>query len=198
MRGTGGCDFAARPSRSGLHQPIHWTPDADPALVVLAKPPDGPTTLEPIPLDLFHVSDAAEGRYARHRKADGDVPILLLPDAPADLAAAALVLVTADTPDRIDALGRFWRAGRGLDAPDTRLTLLQRRRIPRALRAADARSLGASYREIASALRGSARLAAEADWRSSPLRTEAIELVKAATALIAGGYLDLLRHRRRS
>ncbi len=123
---------------------------------------------------------------------------MILPDAPIDLAAAALIPFAADSLDRIEAVTRFWRTARGLDAPDTRLTPRQRQRIPRALRAADAWSQGASYRDIASALRGIARLREEADWRSSPLRTEAVELLKLGLSLIEGGYLDLLHHRRRS
>lgn len=124
--------------------------------------------------------------------------MLILHGAPFDRAAAAFVPFAADSPDRIEAVMRFWRAGRGLDAPDMRLTSRQRRRIPLALLATDARSEGASYRDIAEAMRGIVRLGGEADWRSSPLRTEAIELLKLGATLIDGGYLDLLHHRRRS
>ncbi|WP_193752817.1 DUF2285 domain-containing protein [Aureimonas ureilytica] len=126
------------------------------------------------------------------------MPILLLPDAPLDKAEAALVPIAADIRDRVEALLRLQLAGRGRDMPDTRLTPLQRRRIQRAIRAADAHAEGASYRDIAEALHGALRMAREEDWRSSPLRTEAIDLVKVGLALIANGYRELLRHRRRS
>ncbi|KQT62067.1 MULTISPECIES: DNA -binding domain-containing protein [unclassified Aureimonas] len=151
-----------------------------------------------IPLDLTNVQDAADGRYARHRDRAGEIPLLLLPGAEAAAAFAAQLPFATDSPDRVEAYLRLWRCGQGLDASDKRLTPLQRRRIPRALRAADARAHGATYREIARAFHGIERLMREDDWRESSLRTEAIDLLRFGLRLIAGDYLDLFRHRRRS
>ena len=73
----------------------------------------------------------------------------------------------------------------------------QRRRFRLRLRAADGRINGATYREIAIAIYGAARIDSE-PWKTSPLRDAAIAFVEAGIALIDGGYLRLLRHRRRS
>ncbi len=61
---------------------------------------------------------------------------------------------------------------------------------------ADARAEGASYRDIAFALYGQKRVAAE-PWKTSSLRDRVIGLVNGGRAPIGGGYLKLLRHRRR-
>ena len=65
------------------------------------------------------------------------------------------------------------------------------------LRAADGHMNGATYREIAIAIYGAARVDTE-PWRTSPLRDAVIAFVEGGLALIDGGYLQLLRHRRRS
>ncbi|WP_234801475.1 DUF2285 domain-containing protein [Xaviernesmea oryzae] len=148
-------------------------------------------------MTLTDIRDGSEGRFARHRAGQSEIPLLLLPGAASELPLAALVPLGADARDRVDAIFRFQKALQGLPAPDTRLTELRRWRIPRELRAADARAHGATYREIAEALHGPRRVAEEPDWDSSPLRTEAIELVARGRALIAGSYRKLFRHRRR-
>jgi len=80
---------------------------------------------------------------------------------------------------------------------DGRITPYQRRRIRLMMRAADGRANGATYREIANALFGPERVAAE-PWKTSPLRDAVIGLIESAGPLINGGYRKLLRHRRRS
>src|SRR5579885_638255 len=110
---------------------------------------------------------------------------------------AALVPMGADGLDRIEAVARLWRAINGRDVPaDARLTSQQRRRLRRMLQAVDGRHEGASYREIAEAIFGAARVA-DAPWKTSALRDATIDLVKDGLALIAGGYRSLLRRRRR-
>lgn len=64
------------------------------------------------------------------------------------------------------------------------------------LQAVDGRMSGASYREIADAIFGAARVADD-PWKTSPLRDATIDLVKDGLSLIAGGYRRLLRRRRR-
>lgn len=110
---------------------------------------------------------------------------------------AALIPFDDDTLDRIEAVTRVWRAWYGRTVPrDTRVTPDQRRRLRLKLQAADGRMNGASYREIAIAIFGEARVSAE-PWKTSSLRDTVIELVEGGFDLIAGGYLKLLRHRRR-
>ena len=101
-------------------------------------------------------------------------------------------------PGRIEALVRFWHARRGTRVPpDTRMTGQQRRRLRLMLQACDGRARSASYRAIAEVLFGAERVRAD-PWKTSSLRDRVIGLVEGGTGLIAGGYLRLFRHRRRS
>ncbi|WP_245804535.1 DUF2285 domain-containing protein [Erythrobacter tepidarius] len=123
--------------------------------------------------------------------------LLLLSDASPASPLVALVSLGADGLDRIEAVARLWRAINGRRVPaDARLTSQQRRRLRRMLQAVDGRHEGASYREIAEAIFGAARVA-DAPWKTSALRDATIDLVKDGLALIAGGYRSLLRRRRR-
>ena len=63
------------------------------------------------------------------------------------------------------------------------------------LRALDARDDGAAYRDIAAALYGSGRVAAE-PWKPSSLRDATLRLVRDGRAMVAGGYRALLRPNR--
>jgi len=74
------------------------------------------------------------------------------------------------------------------------LSRARRRRLARALRAGDARSEGASYREIAERVLGE-RFADSLAWRTSSARAVAIRLCAAAHELAGGGYLRLLAGR---
>nr|WP_242224127.1 DUF2285 domain-containing protein [Shinella zoogloeoides] len=79
---------------------------------------------------------------------------------------------------------------------DRRLTRQQRRRARHMLQAVDGRMNGATYREIAGVIYGQARIADE-PWKTSALRDAVMDLVKDAFSMIEGGYLSLLRRRRR-
>lgn len=63
------------------------------------------------------------------------------------------------------------------------------------LRALDGRASGAVHREIAIALYGAARVAAE-PWKSSSLRDATLRLVRDGQAMARGGYLALLNATR--
>jgi hypothetical protein len=65
------------------------------------------------------------------------------------------------------------------------------------MQATDGRTNGASYREIATVFYGTARVGAS-PWKTSSLRATVIGLVRSGAAMIGGGYLQLLRHRKRS
>ena len=62
-----------------------------------------------------------------------------------------------------------------------------------ALRALDAHLAGATYREIAEALFGEARVPTGSSWKTHDLRDRTIRLVRTGVRLMRGGYLDLLR-----
>lgn len=59
------------------------------------------------------------------------------------------------------------------------------------LRALDGRAGGAVHREVAEALWGAARVAAE-PWKTSSLRDATLRLVRDGGAMVRGGYLSLL------
>lgn len=140
-----------------------------------------------------------DGRHAViRRKGEATFEVLLIDGVASDAPLAALIPLDADAPSRIAAITRLLRSLEGRPvSPDTRLTKQKRRRLKLMMQAADGRSQRASYREIASTLFGADRVAAE-HWKTSALRDSAISLVEGANSLIRGGYLQLLRHRRRA
>ncbi len=143
--------------------------------------------------------DSTEGSYiVASGEAQAPFEVLVLPSSRPGEPLAALIPLDADTPGRVEALIRYWRARRSKPLPaDKRMTAQQRRRLRLMMQAADGTSDSASYREIGTALFGRERIASE-PWKTSALRDMVIGLVEGATALIGGGYLQLLRHRRRS
>lgn len=68
----------------------------------------------------------------------------------------------------------------------------RRRRLALALRASDARTDGATYREIAEVLLPAHRIS-ERDWGTHEVRNRIIRLVKTGFAMVQGGYRTLLR-----
>ena len=197
ISGVGGCDFPAQPSLSALAQAVFWSPAADPSVLTIASAPDHlPSTSMPALPGLEAAREGPEGIYA-FCPADEPIQLLLLPGSD-HRTLVALVPVDIDLLDRVDALTRFWRILQGRKPlPDTRLTHQQRRRLRLMLQAVDGHMRGATYREIAVAIYGQTRVVAD-PWKTSPLRDSVIGLVEGGLAMVAGGYLNLLHHRRRS
>lgn len=104
---------------------------------------------------------------------------------------AAVVPLDGVAPERLRALARLLRHLDGAAPPPDPLTAQRRRRLKAMLRALDARADGAVHREIAGALWGEARVAAE-PWKSSSLRDATLRLVRDGGAMVRGGYLALL------
>ena len=194
---SGGCDFAARPGLSALDQDVVWSPSCDSAILLLTRRPEFLPPASAPSSDLFAVGrDAPEGAYASI--SEHDIRVLFFSGTVPDDQLAALVPFDGDVFDRIDALSRMARIWLGRPPPrDTRMTTEQRRRFRLKLRAADGHMNGATYREIAIAIYGAARVDTE-PWKTSPLRDAVIAFVEGGLALIDGGYLQLLRHRRRT
>lgn len=197
----GGCLFPVRPALSAADTVIFWMPKDDTSTVLLTAAP----AFLPVDSNLsaaLHPRDTRadeQGEHFRHDLGDGRfLHLLRLAGISADRPVAIIIPLDADGFDRIEAAMRLLRALHGRAIPtDARMTRQQLRRARHMLQAADGRMNGASYREIAGAIFGTARVADE-PWKTSALRDATMDLVKDAFAMIAGGYRTLLRHRRRS
>jgi hypothetical protein len=116
-------------------------------------------------------------------------------EAPIIAAAYTVELpLDRDFEFRAAAGTRLWRGlnGRPQGAPPHAISVYRRRRIALALRAADASTDGATYREIAEVLLPAQRIS-EREWPTHELRDQIIRLVKTGFALVQGGYRALLR-----
>ena len=175
-----------------------WSPRVDPAVLFLE-----PTPLMLPAMRLAEIDDLSPTK----RSPDGDhrlfgsrpdvAQVMLLPEVHPGTALAAVVILDAQALDRIEALTRFvQRWQRRSSSPDSRMTAQQRRRFRQMIQAADGWNSGASYREVATVLFGSERVRSE-PWKTAALREVVIRLVAGGNALIDGGYLKLLRRRRR-
>lgn len=192
------CDFAARPALSALEQDVLWSPVVDPAVLLFAQRPEFLPGVSSQSLDgPMALRASAEGRHAILHPADHASQLLFLPGAHLDAPLAVMIPLDGDTTGRVEALARFWRSVEERPVPpDTRITTQQRLRLRAMMLAADGRANDASYRDVAMALYSRGRVASE-PWKTSSLRDRVIGLVKGGLALIGGGYLKLLRHRRR-
>ena len=174
-----------------------WSPHANPGTVLLGEAPAfRPSLPRPIVLDLPSQAEAEEGRYGA-LGTDGPVPFLSIAGRIGPGSMAILLPLDDDLPGRIEAIQRFWQRLKARPVPrDTRMTPYQRQRFRLMMQAADGRAAGASYREIGIVLFGERRVMGE-PWKTSPLRAAVIALARNSSALIGGGYLSLLRHRRK-
>jgi len=139
---------------------------------------------------------------ARSEAEDGE-HVLLAGSAPVQLwrvgqpclsgALAFVIPLDASLPERLASALELWRRLRGEAPRGAPLSPQRRRRLVDGLRALDARAAGASYREIARVLYGADRVPDGSAWKSHDLRSRTMRLVADATALMRGGYRDLLR-----
>lgn len=137
---------------------------------------------------------ASDGDYIAFGSGPFRVHALVINQATAARSPIALVPFDADTDERLHATDRLWHAVNGRHVPDRRLTPQRRKRIGQMLRAVDGRNSNASYREIAEVLFGAERVQADL-WHDSSLRYATMRLVRGGSALVAGGYRNLLRWR---
>ena len=194
----GGWSFAADPGLSCLDQTIFWAPEVL-ATIIPVRPalivgPYSHIRLDLGNLDGGKLRQGPDGWHAvmhlhgvEHRIWFKEAPIV---------AATYTVEfpLDRDFEYRIDAGRRLWRGlnGRPQGAPLHALSAYRRRRLALALRAVDARTDGATYREIAEVLLPAQRIP-ERDWRTHEMRNRIIRLVKTGFALVQGGYRALLR-----
>lgn len=197
MPPNGGCDFVADPRNSALIQPIFWTPQVDPAAIILTTgpAPDGPPfTAEDVHAHVILQYDEALVRLEMRRESF-DVALTALSNRQ---ALAALLILDDLLPDRLTALARFWAAIKNRRAPaDPRVTPQRQRRARLMLRVVDARVAGASYRQIAAQLFPNLKHDS-ATWVENPVRETTVRLARDGLAFVRGGYRKILRLPRRS
>lgn len=178
---------------------MFWSVEADTSAVLLTQSPIVLPTAGNLTSELRDPAARSDDQGDHIVLAAGNqaIRLLRLPGAPSGTPLAAIVPLDADGFDRIEAIDRLLRALQGRAVPeDRRLTPQQKRRHRQMLQATDGHLNGASYRDVAIAMFGSGRVAAE-PWKTSPLRATVIGLVHGGRAMIAGGYRQLLRHRRK-
>lgn len=175
-----------------------WSAEADTSAVLLTHAP----TILPTAGNLFtELREATphsdeQGVHFLLNASGQTIRLVRLAGVAADIPLAALVPLDPNGHDRIEAVDRLLRALQGRTVPaDRRLTQQQKRRHRHMLQAIDGHLTGASYRHIADVLYGIERIRAE-HWKTSALRDSVIGLVEGGLAMIAGGYRQLLRHRR--
>ncbi|CAH1653302.1 conserved hypothetical protein [Hyphomicrobiales bacterium] len=196
---AGGYDFAARPRLSAHDQPVFWSETADTAVLRLAGAP-GPAREGNAKLRTFlagKVKATPDELHILLRDIGPGLHLVADPSIQPDDPLAVTVYLDADGLDRLASLDRLMRYLAGYKVPpDQRMTAQQRRRLKAMLRAVDARQHHASQREIAQILFGVDRIADD-QWQGSPFRDTVRDLLRDGAVMIAGGYLKLLRFRRR-
>ena len=177
---------------------MYWVAEADTSAVLLTRVPDILPAAGYLFTELRETVALSDDQGA-HFLLDANghtIRLVRLAGVPTDTPLAALVPLDADGHDRIEAIDHLLRALQGRTVPDDRrLTSQQRRRHRHMLQATDGRRSGATYREVADVIYGIERIRAE-HWKTSALRDSVIGLVEGGLAMIAGGYRQLLRHRR--
>lgn len=197
LRSNGGCLFAADPHVTGLAQPIFWTPQTDPAAIILqdGHALSGESHLTLDGLRAHAVQD--RGAALLRLNLNGERFDVSLTGRVEGDALAAVIPLDEMTPDRLTALGRFWSGATGRAVlPDPRITPQRLQRARQMLRAIDARETGATYRAIAQFLFPQHENDA-ASWVGSAIRETTIRLARDGMKLVRGGYRALLRRPRR-
>ena len=193
----GGCDFAADPTLPAHAAKVFWSPEFALDTLTLSRLPDelaGTRRAGVLP-----PADAAA-------VTPGDVHLLLsdglaaqlwLLGAPTDGAALGLLLpLDDDLPVRLAAALDLWRRMHGRAPERVRLTQQRRRRLVDGLRALDGKRAHASVRDITRVLFPAFELRTGPEWKTDPHRAQTMRLIADATALMRGGYRDLLRRGR--
>jgi hypothetical protein len=171
---------------------VLWTAQVLPSVVALARLPadltDPRLRIAP-PLERVLAEDGA----ARLIELQGSLHRLHLVEDPGKEMPCVLLPLDRLFDIRAAAALRLWRTLRGrTPGPDpARLPAPRRDRLVLALRALDARLDQASYREIAAALFGAARMP-KSGWKTHDLRDRTVRLTRLGFAMMQGAYRRLL------
>jgi hypothetical protein len=190
-RGAGACDFAPPGADDDTHA-VFWTAAALPSVIAIGSLPDDLADpnlrVHSLPLG----PPLAENRPERLIEREGSLFRLHIVEDP---AGGACVLLPLDRLFEVRAAAalRLWRAlaRRPIGRDPATLPAARRDRLVLALRALDGRLAEASYREIAGALFGAARVP-ERGWKTHDLRDRTARLVRLGVAMMQGGYRRLL------
>jgi hypothetical protein len=178
---------------------VLWLPPYDPATVLLTSAPSEFIDARALAaLSRRFKRHADDGTYLIISLGAASQRVVLIDGARADTAAAAVIPLDSDFLARTEAAIRLWRllyARRRMVSSD--LTRHARRRLILTLRAVDAHLASESYRTIAQGLFGRQRVPVGSAWKAHDLRDRTARLVRSGVRLMRGGYLDLLRGRRR-
>ena len=191
LRGAGACDFAA-PKNDSDARHVLWTAPALPSAIALARLPDDladPRLQIASPFGPVLAEDGSE----RLIDLQGSLHRLHLVEGPGGDTACVLLPLDRLFDLRAAAALRLWRAltRRAPGRDPATLPAPRRDRLALALRALDARLDGASYREIATALFGAARMPVRG-WKTHDLRDRTVRLARFGFAMMQGGYRRLL------
>jgi hypothetical protein len=194
----GVCVFAADPDRSYLEQTIFWAPEVLPTVIPVC-PASHEAAAPHVSLDLSNLSEGQlrqgpDGWHAVLHLRGVEHRVWLKAASVVAVAYAVELPLDRDFEFRADAGRRLWRGlnGRPQGKPTHALSAHRRRRLALALRALDARTDGATYREIAQVLLPNERIS-ERLWRTHDLRSRIIRLAQTGVGLMRGGYRALLR-----
>lgn len=183
-----GLAIPADPELSADKGQVVWRQDVAPGLVV---PVERATfgKARSLPSSPFGVVTAEDGRYIRM---PSGLQVLLNGDAPAAGPLVVVLSYDADFHLRVRAVDALRRAALTDAPPPTRLNRAQRERLARCLFALDASLSNWSHRQIACDLFG-AEAVEGPSFATSTVRDVTARLVRRGRALMAGGYLKLLR-----
>jgi len=173
---------------------VFWSPAIAQDVAVLAPSPPH-LTLPPPELNWPPERARKEAEDGEHVLLGGSAAVQLWrvdPSCP-DAGLAFVIPLDANLPARLASALDLWRRLQGEAPRQAMLSPQRRRRLVDGLRALDARAAGASYREIARVLYGADRVPDGNAWKSHDLRSRTMRLVADATALMRGGYRELLR-----
>jgi hypothetical protein len=188
-RCVGGCDFADE-ELHGDPEDAPWTPYALPSVTTIAHlPPDIADPKLAIPVTPLKDKQRASGVL----KAGGARLRYHALDNFEDDEAGVLLPLDRLFELRVTAAVRLWRGltGKKPGPNPAALPTTRRDRFVLVLRALDAKTQSASYREIAAGLFGS-DCVPERGWKTYDLRDRVIRLVRFGITMRNGGYRQLL------
>ncbi len=181
------------PALTGLGAPVHWTPGLNPSEILFAPQPLPPLSSKASLNKILLPGDGQDdlGLFGAIGQGSAQLQISYLGDHAANAPLCVVIPFDTHLNDRLDALYRLRHILDGRPAPDHRLTADKRRRTRSMAQAFDARTVGATQREIAQSFFGQERVNAE-HWKTSSLRYTTLRLLQDAENMVEGGYLGVI------